>query len=77
MRLFDPFDELVLQVRETFGTTIVIVSPMFAFMGFTDVTTLVYPDARHEIFNDFSQAAARADLLAWLDTRFAARDAAR
>lgn len=42
--------------------------------GFTDVTTLVYPDARHEIFNEVMQADVRADLLAWLDKRLAARD---
>lgn len=42
--------------------------------GFTDVTTLVYPDARHEIFNEVMQADVRADLLAWLDRRFPARD---
>ncbi|NYE18908.1 alpha/beta hydrolase [Microbacterium immunditiarum] len=40
----------------------------------TDVTTLVYPDARHEIFNEAMQADVRADLLAWLDARFPARD---
>lgn len=37
--------------------------------GLTDVTTLVYPDARHEIFNDASQEQVRGDLLAWLDDR--------
>jgi alpha-beta hydrolase superfamily lysophospholipase len=42
--------------------------------GFTDVTTLVYPGARHEIFNEVAQADVRADLLAWLDARFPARD---
>lgn len=42
--------------------------------GFADVTTLVYPDARHEIFNEVVQAEVRADLLAWLDPRFPARD---
>lgn len=41
--------------------------------GFTDVTTLVYPDARHEIFNELQQAEVRADLLSWLDARIAAR----
>ncbi len=40
----------------------------------TDVTTLVYPDARHEIFNDVSQAEVRADLLAWLERRFPRHD---
>lgn len=42
--------------------------------GLTDVTTLVYPDARHEIFNELMQAEVRADLLAWLDARFPVRD---
>lgn len=42
--------------------------------GLTDITTLVYPDVRHEIFNDVSQAEVRADVLAWLDARFPARD---
>lgn len=37
--------------------------------GLTDVTTLVYPDARHEIFNEMQQQEARADLLAWLNKR--------
>ena len=38
--------------------------------GYSDVTTLVYPGARHEIFNDVSWPQARADLLAWLGQRF-------
>lgn len=42
--------------------------------GFTDVTTLVYPGGRHEIFNEVMQQDVRGDLLAWLDRRFAARD---
>jgi len=42
--------------------------------GLTDVTTLVYPGARHEIFNEVQQADVRADLLAWLDARFPVRD---
>ena len=41
--------------------------------GLTDVTTLVYPDARHEIFNELQQEEVRADLLAWLDKHIAAR----
>ncbi|MFT4220161.1 MAG: alpha/beta hydrolase [Microbacterium sp.] len=42
--------------------------------GLTDVTTLVYPDARHEVFNEVVQHEVRADVLAWLDARFPARD---
>lgn len=38
--------------------------------GLTDVTTLVYPDARHEIFNELQQDEVRADVLAWLDKHF-------
>jgi len=41
--------------------------------GLTDVKTLVYPDARHEIFNELQQGEVRADVLAWLDTHFARR----
>jgi len=41
--------------------------------GLDDVTTLVYPGARHEIVNDVSWPQVRADLLAWLDARFPAR----
>jgi alpha-beta hydrolase superfamily lysophospholipase len=40
--------------------------------GLTDVTTLVYPGARHEIFAEVQQAEVRADLLAWLDARLPA-----
>jgi len=41
--------------------------------GLTDVTTLVYPEARHEIFAERCQAEVRADLLAWLDRRMPSR----
>ncbi|GAA2884613.1 alpha/beta hydrolase [Microbacterium esteraromaticum] len=42
--------------------------------GLDDVTTLVYPDARHEIFNELQQDEVRADLLAWLDARIPAKN---
>ena len=41
--------------------------------GLTDVTTLVYPDARHEIFNELQQDEVRADVLAWLEKHIPAR----
>lgn len=41
--------------------------------GFTDVTTLVYPDARHEIFAELNQAEVRADVLSWVGARIPAR----
>lgn len=42
--------------------------------GFKDVTTLVYPGARHEIFNEVMKEDVYADLLAWADRRFPVRD---
>ncbi|MFC7787382.1 alpha/beta fold hydrolase [Microbacterium sp. MAHUQ-60] len=41
--------------------------------GLTDVTTLVYADARHEIFNELQQDEVRADVLAWLGRHMPAR----
>ncbi|MFJ4175407.1 alpha/beta fold hydrolase [Microbacterium sp. NPDC089696] len=41
--------------------------------GLTDITTLVYPDARHEIFAELNQAEVRADVLSWLDARIQRR----
>lgn len=36
-------------------------------VGVADVETVVYPDARHEIFNETNRDEVVADLLAWLD----------
>ncbi|HTN55411.1 MAG TPA: alpha/beta hydrolase [Microbacterium sp.] len=41
--------------------------------GLSDVTTLVYADARHEIFNELQQDEVRADVLAWLDKHIPVR----
>lgn len=41
--------------------------------GLTDVTTLVYPGARHEIFQETMRDEVFADLLAWLAPRFPER----
>ncbi|MEO8262916.1 MAG: alpha/beta fold hydrolase [Pseudolysinimonas sp.] len=35
--------------------------------GLTDVTVTVYPEGRHEMFNELNQAEVRADVVAWLD----------
>jgi alpha-beta hydrolase superfamily lysophospholipase len=37
----------------------------------TDVTARIYPEARHEIFNETNRAEVFADLIEWLDARFA------
>ncbi|MFC5789781.1 alpha/beta fold hydrolase [Agromyces tardus] len=39
--------------------------------GLADVTLIVYPEARHEVFNETNQEEVRADLVHWLDERFA------
>lgn len=41
--------------------------------GLSDVTTIVYPGARHEIYNETNREEVFADLTAWLDARFPAR----
>jgi alpha-beta hydrolase superfamily lysophospholipase len=41
--------------------------------GLSDVTVLLYPGARHEIFNELNQDEVLADLVAWLNTRFDTR----
>src|SRR4051812_32518858 len=35
--------------------------------GLTDVTLVVYPEARHEVFNETNRDEVVADLLTWLD----------
>ena len=37
--------------------------------GLTDVEAIVYPDARHEIFNETNRDEVIADLVEWLDAR--------
>ncbi|WP_136708223.1 alpha/beta fold hydrolase [Agromyces sp. H66] len=39
--------------------------------GLVDVELIVYPEARHEVFNETNRAEVRADLIRWLDERFA------
>jgi alpha-beta hydrolase superfamily lysophospholipase len=41
--------------------------------GLTDVTTIVYDGARHEVFNETNRAEVYADLTAWLEKRFPPR----
>ena len=36
-------------------------------MGLADVELLVYPDARHELFNELNRDQVTSDLLRWLD----------
>jgi alpha-beta hydrolase superfamily lysophospholipase len=42
--------------------------------GVGDVTTIVYPQARHELLNETNRDEVTADVLAWLDERLPTRD---
>jgi len=41
----------------------------YASAGLTDVTLKVYPQARHEIFNEINRDEVVDDLIAWLDQK--------
>jgi alpha-beta hydrolase superfamily lysophospholipase len=41
--------------------------------GLTDVSLMVYPGARHEIYNETNKDEVLVDLVAWLDARFGPR----
>jgi alpha-beta hydrolase superfamily lysophospholipase len=41
--------------------------------GFTDTELVIYPGARHEVFNETNSDEVRRDLVRWLDARFPAR----
>ncbi|NQX04522.1 alpha/beta fold hydrolase [Rathayibacter sp. VKM Ac-2856] len=40
--------------------------------GYTDVSVRVYPEARHELFQELNRVEVTADLVDWLDERFPA-----
>jgi len=41
---------------------------MFKNAGYTDITQKFYPDAHHEILNDFCAKEVQKDILIWLDS---------
>ncbi len=43
----------------------------------TDITYRVYPEARHELFNETNRAEVEADLLAWLEGVLTRRESER
>ena len=44
-------------------------------LGVTDVTSIFYPGARHEILNETNRDEVMDDIVEWLDERLAARSA--
>lgn len=49
------------------GDLIELVASRYRDAGVAEVTVALYPDARHEVFNETNREDVTADLLAWLD----------
>ncbi len=49
------------------GPLVQMVGGRYTEAGVTDVTVTLYPEARHEVFNETNREEVTADLLAWLD----------
>ncbi len=45
----------------------------FRRAGVQDVTMIIYPEARHEVFNEVNKEEVLADLVAWLETSLQGR----
>jgi alpha-beta hydrolase superfamily lysophospholipase len=54
------------------GVGIEKVATMFRAAGLRKVEVKLYPEARHEIFNETNRAEVLADLVAWFDKQLAA-----
>jgi alpha-beta hydrolase superfamily lysophospholipase len=48
------------------GGLVELVADRYRQAGVTDVTHVLYPEARHEVFNETNRDEVTADLLAWL-----------
>ena len=51
------------------GQLVELLGQRYREAGLTDVTVKVYPDARHEIFNETNRDEVTADVVAWLRSR--------
>ena len=49
------------------GDLVDLVASRYRDAGVKDVTVTLYPDARHEIFNETNRDEVTADLIEWLD----------
>ena len=50
------------------GEFVHVLGQRYRQAGLADVTVKVYPDARHEIFNETNRDAITADVIGWLDS---------
>jgi alpha-beta hydrolase superfamily lysophospholipase len=48
------------------GALVELVGSRYCDAGIANVTVMLYPGARHEIFNETNREQVTADLLAWL-----------
>ncbi|MDM4763942.1 alpha/beta hydrolase [Galbitalea sp. SE-J8] len=66
---FDPPMLLVVGSDDPLGgeRSIRRLAAAYTAAGLTDVTAIVYPDARHEVFNELSREETIADTIGWLD----------
>ena len=53
------------------GSGVKKVAAQFEKAGMADVTLQLYPDARHELFNEINREQVTADLIAWLNAKMA------
>jgi alpha-beta hydrolase superfamily lysophospholipase len=49
------------------GELIELLAGRYRDAGVKDVTVALYPDARHEVFNETNRDEITADLVSWLD----------
>ena len=49
------------------GALVGLLGQRYCDAGLTDVTVTLYPEARHEIFNEINRDEVTADVIAWLD----------
>lgn len=49
------------------GELVALLAQRYRDAGLVDVTLTVYPQARHEIFNEINRDEVTADVIAWLD----------
>ena len=54
-----------------FGKGVRIVADRLEKAGIRDMTLRLYPDDRHEIFNELDKETVFAELAAWLESKLA------
>ncbi|MGN1014388.1 MAG: alpha/beta fold hydrolase [Butyricicoccus sp.] len=50
-----------------YGMGVRRISSLYRYAGFPDVTTILYPDCRHEVLNELNRQTVFADVADWLE----------